>query len=151
MGSRLAIILALLTSAAFVGVGLMSFNQQTAKTRPIVFPWDVFWCNADDDCLTVDKIGCCGCWQGGGQAAVSSTHANKLRRFLKHACHGKQACVQIDLCRKDLEPRCIARQCTLVSANEGPPMSVAPTAMQAPPPDPTDADTDRSTDADAGQ
>ena len=138
MGSRLAIVLALLTSAAFVGVGLMSFHQETAKTRPIVFPWDVFWCNSDDDCLRVEKIGCCGCWQGGGQAAVSRTHADHLRRFLKRACYGKQACVDVDVCRQDLEPRCVARQCTLIAVNEGAQMSVAPTSMPAPPHDDAD-------------
>ena len=143
MGSRLAIVLALLVSAAFVGVGLMSFHQETAKTRPIVFPWDVFWCNSDDDCLMVDKIGCCGCSQGGGQAAVSHSHANELRRFLKHACRGKQACVQIDVCRKDLRPRCVARQCTLVSLNGAPAMSGAPTGTPAAAPDDTNDNSDQ--------
>lgn len=142
MGSRLAIILALLTSAAFVGLGLMSFHQEAAKIRPIVFPWDIFWCDSDDDCLVVDKIGCCGCSQGGGQAAVSHTHAAELRRFLRHACHGQQACVAIDVCRKDLQSRCVARQCTLVSLNEGPPMSIAPAVVQAAPHDDSGRDTD---------
>lgn len=138
MRGHLAIVLSLLASAALVGVGLMSFHQQAATTRPVVFPWDIFWCNSDDDCLVVDKIGCCDCRQGGGQAAVTRTHADQLRRFLRHACRGKQTCVQVDVCRKDLEPRCVARQCTLVAR-----LNVTPENSGSRPPDHVAAEAER--------
>lgn len=117
MGGRLAIVLALLASAVVVGVGMMSFHQETAVTRPVVFPWDMFWCKADEDCVAVDRIGCCPCQQGGGQAAITRWHEDNLRRFLKGACHRQQVCVQVDVCRRDLQPRCVERQCTLVSSS----------------------------------
>jgi|SRR5512134_3382080 hypothetical protein len=113
MMGRIGIILALLSSAMLVGLGVMSFHEGTAKSRPVVMPFDVFWCEKNEDCVAVDRIGCCPCQQGGGQAAVTTWHADNLRRFLKHACRAEQVCVQVDVCRDDVQPRCVDRHCQL--------------------------------------
>jgi hypothetical protein len=117
MSGKLGVILALVGSTVLVGLGVMSFHEGTAKSRPVVLPFDLFWCEKDEDCVVVERIGCCDCWQGGGQAAVTTWHADDLRRFLKHACQrAEQVCVQVDVCRSDVLPRCIDRQCKLVLA-----------------------------------
>src|SRR5512134_102659 len=99
MSNRIAIVVALVVTAAMVVLGLMSFHEGTAKTRPVVPPFDVFWCEKDADCAKVDRIGCCPCEQGGGQTAVNQWRLDDLRRFLKQACRPGQVCVQVDLCR----------------------------------------------------
>ena len=115
MSGKPSVIIALIGTTVLVGLGVMSFHEGTAKSRPVVPPFDVFWCEKDEDCTAVDQIGCCPCAQGGGQAAVTSWHVDDLRRFLKHACRrSEQVCVQVDVCRAGLSPRCVDRQCTLV-------------------------------------
>ena len=112
----LPLVIALLISVALVSLGLFSFHEDTASSRPVVVSYDYFWCSEDAHCVIVDKIGCCSCEQGGGQAAVNAWHRDDLRRFLKTACrpHKKQVCVQMDLCRDEFEARCIDRRCQLV-------------------------------------
>lgn len=118
MTARFSIVLALVATAALVTLGVTSFYKATARTRPVIPPFDLFWCAKDDDCTIVDRIGCCPCQQGGAQAAVTSWHVDDLRRFLKSACHPEQVCVQINLCRSNAHARCVHRLCTLVFANE---------------------------------
>src|SRR5512143_4204920 len=113
MSKGYGLIIALLLSAVLLMLGVMSFHEGTAITRPVVPPFDLFWCEKDEDCVVVDRIGCCGCKQGGSQAAVTSWHADDLRRFLKSACHPEQVCVQVDVCRHHLHPRCLDRRCSL--------------------------------------
>lgn len=111
------VIVALLTSAVLVGLGVRSFHDETARTRPVVLPFEVFWCSENDECTVVDRIGCCGCAEGGAQAAVTAWRKDDLRRFLKQACDPQQVCVQVDLCRSDVEARCVKRRCELVVAS----------------------------------
>jgi hypothetical protein len=127
-------ILALLTSAGMVALGLMSFHSGTAQTRPLVLPFEIFWCANDDDCTVVDRIGCCPCSQGGAQTAITSWRQADLRRFLRRACVPDQPCIQVDLCRADLRARCRDRRCVLepdadaARANDAAPAASAPTA-----------------------
>ncbi len=114
MSGRLSVVLAFLVAAVMVAIGVMSFHEGTARTRPVVPPFDLFWCEKDDDCMVTKRIGCCSCTQGGGQAAITKWHADDLRRFLKSACNPRQVCVLVDVCRKDVEARCIERHCELV-------------------------------------
>ncbi len=104
---------ALLLSAVLVALGVMSFHSGTARTKPVVLPFEVFWCAKDDDCTVVDHIGCCACSEGGAQAAITAWRQNDLRRFLKRACDRDTVCVQVDLCRDDVYARCVKRQCVL--------------------------------------
>ncbi len=113
--TRLSILIpALLASAIIVVLGLQSFHTETGTTRPVVLPFEVFWCEKDDDCSVVERIGCCPCSAGGAQAAVTEWRRDELRRFLKKACRRTQVCVQVDLCDTSLVPRCIDRHCRLV-------------------------------------
>lgn len=114
----LPIVLALLLSAALVALGTWSFHRETARSRPVVLPFEVFWCEGDGDCLAVDRIGCCACSEGGAQAAITAWRRDELRRFLKRACEPEQICVQVDLCRDDVVARCVARRCTLVGVHD---------------------------------
>ncbi len=104
-------ILALLASAILVALGLTSFHEETARSRPVIPPFDLFWCAKNEDCALVDQIGCCSCSQAGAQAAVTKWDRDDLRRFLKSACRPRPVCVQLDLCRDDLEARCVHRRC----------------------------------------
>ncbi len=114
------IVVAMMCSAALVGVAMFTFHEETVSSRPAVIPYDFFWCAEDDHCVVVDKIGCCSCEQGGAQVAVNSWHRDDLRRFLKKACrpHDKQVCIQMDLCRDEFIARCVERRCRLVVAGE---------------------------------
>jgi len=114
MKRAVAIVLALLASATLVVLGIRSFHRGTARSRPVVLPFEVFWCGKDQDCAVVDRIGCCACSEGGSQAAVTRWRRDDLRRFLKRACGPEQVCVQVDLCRSKLRARCVDRRCRLV-------------------------------------
>ncbi len=114
MRPRLSIVLALLASAVLLALGVLSFHRETARSKPVVPPFEVFACTEDTDCAVVERIGCCPCSEGGAQAAVTSWRRDELRRFLKGACRDTQVCVQIDLCRKNLRAACRDRRCTLV-------------------------------------
>ncbi len=118
MSGRFSVILVLLVTAVLVGLGVMSFKESTAKSRPVVVPFDLFWCEKDDDCTVVKRIGCCSCKQSGGQAAITTWHRDDLRRFLKTACHAEQVCVQVNVCRHDVHAKCVNRQCALVGSGE---------------------------------
>ncbi len=106
-------VVALLACAGLVLIGTRSFHSETAKTRPVVLPFEVFWCGEDSDCAVVDRIGCCDCSQGGAQAAVTGWRRDDLRRFLKRACPSEQVCVQVDMCRSDTRAKCEGRRCIL--------------------------------------
>jgi len=110
---------ALLLAAAFVALGVRSFHEGTARTRPVVLPFEVFWCAKDEDCTVVDRIGCCSCSEGGAQAAITEWRRDELRRFLKRACQPGHVCIQIDVCRSDVVPRCVDRRCTLEVEHDG--------------------------------
>jgi hypothetical protein len=114
MSRSIVLIAALLASAALVALGTYSFHEETARSKPVVLPFEVLWCAEDSDCAVVDRIGCCSCSQGGAQAAVTVWRRDELRRFLKKACEPEQICVQLNLCRSDVEARCVERHCTLV-------------------------------------
>jgi len=107
-------IVALLATATFLGLGLISFYNGTAATKPVVMPFDLFWCAKDEDCISVDRIGCCSCEQGGAQAAITRWHADELRLFLKRACRKRPVCVQFDLCQNDTKAICEDHACRLV-------------------------------------
>jgi len=107
-------IAALLASAILLGLGLMSFHKGTAATKPVVLPFDSFWCAGDADCTVVERIGCCACSEGGAQGAVNRWHTDDLRLFLKSACRPRPVCIQLDLCRHDMKAICEERTCRLV-------------------------------------
>jgi len=108
------VLLALLASALLVFFGVFSFKEKTARIKPVVPPYDIFWCSTDEQCSVVDRIGCCPCSQGGAQAAVTKWHRDELRVFLKSACKPPPVCVQLDLCRPDARARCVKHRCTVV-------------------------------------
>ncbi|MFQ5352160.1 MAG: hypothetical protein ACE5D3_03700 [Candidatus Binatia bacterium] len=108
-----------LVTAVMVLLGTFAFHEQTADSKPVVPPYDIFWCSKDEHCAVVDRIGCCPCDQGGAQAAVTTWHRDNLRRFLKSACRPQQVCVQVDLCRSRLEARCVDRKCRIFYEEEG--------------------------------
>ena len=116
---------ALLLTALLVALGMASFHDETARSRPVVLPFEVFWCAQDSDCMVTDRIGCCGCDAGGAQAAITAWRQNDLRRFLKRACARVHACVQVDLCRDDVRARCVKRRCILELTAPLPPTPVA--------------------------
>lgn len=113
---EVGLLLALVTSCTLVFLGLATFKKETVRSRPVVVPYDIFWCAEDDDCIVADQVGCCPCEQGGGQAAITAWHKDDLRRFVKKACRpwDKQVCVQVDTCNKNLKPVCEKRRCRLV-------------------------------------
>lgn len=115
---RLVVLAGLCASAVLVVLGVVTFHGGTARSRPVVVPYEFFWCAEDGDCTVVTRIGCCSCSQGGAQAAVTRWRRDDLRRFLKSACEPKQVCVQLDLCRSDFSARCIERRCRLVIADD---------------------------------
>ena len=108
------LLLAALTTALLLGFGLMSFHQGTAAVKPVVLPFDSFWCASNDDCRIVERIGCCSCSEGGAQGAVNKFHLDELRLFLKSACRPRPVCIQLDLCRSDVKAICESRACRLV-------------------------------------
>lgn len=105
---------ALLASATLLGIGLISFQQQTAAVKPVVLPFDTFWCAKNSDCTMVERIGCCPCSEGGAQGAVTKWHTDDLRLFLKSACKPRPVCIQLDLCRHDVKVVCESHACRLV-------------------------------------
>jgi len=112
--NKAAPIAAMLATAALLGVGLVSFHGGTAATKPVVIPFDTFWCAKDEDCAIVERIGCCACSEGGAQGAVTKWHTDELRRFLKSACRPRPVCIQLDLCRNDVAARCEDHACRLI-------------------------------------
>jgi hypothetical protein len=113
-GNVAASVGALLASALLLGIGMMSFHDGAAATKPVVLPFDSFWCATNDDCSVVERIGCCPCSEGGAQGAVTKWHRDDLRLFLKSACRPRPVCVQLDLCRSDVKAICEDRACRLV-------------------------------------
>lgn len=111
MGGAIA---ALLATAALLGVGLLSFERGTGAVKPVVLPFDSFWCAKDEDCAVVDRIGCCPCSEGGAQGAVTRWHTDELRLFLKTACRPRPVCVQLALCRNDEKAICEDHACRLI-------------------------------------
>ncbi len=117
---ELGVFAAVLASGVLVVVGIMTFHEETVRSRPVVPPYDIFWCAKDADCIVSDQIGCCPCEQAGAQAAITSWHKDDLRRFLKTACRpwDKQVCLQVDLCRNDAVARCVKRRCEIEYNND---------------------------------
>ncbi len=113
-GNVFATVAALLASATLLGIGMMSFTQSTAAVKPVVLPFDTFWCAKDDDCKIVERIGCCPCSEGGAQGAVTKWHTDELRLFLKKACRPRPVCIQLDLCRNDMKAVCEEHTCRIV-------------------------------------
>jgi len=107
------IVAAGLVTAVMLVLGTRSFYEKTAELKPVILPYDIFWCAKDDHCEVVDQVGCCPCEQGGAQAAVTSWHRDDLRRFIKGACREEPVCVQMDLCRADADAVCKERRCTI--------------------------------------
>jgi hypothetical protein len=113
-GSVYATVAALLATALLLGIGLMSFHHETAATKPVVLPFDTFWCGSDEDCRIVKRIGCCPCSEGGAQGAVTKWRTDELRLFLKSACRPRPVCIQLDLCRHDVKAICEDNACRLI-------------------------------------
>lgn len=113
-GNVIATVGALLASATLLGIGLLSFEHGTGAVKPVVLPFDSFWCAKDDDCIAVERIGCCPCSQGGAQGAVTKWHKDELRLFLKSACRPRPVCIQLDLCRNDMKAVCEDNACRLI-------------------------------------
>lgn len=114
--SRLLIgALALVATALLVALGTMRLYDETAGHRPVVPPYDFFWCAKNEDCVVVDQIGCCNCRNGGGQAAITSWHRDDLEDFLEDACQPAtdQVCVQVDACRRKPKAECVDRRCRI--------------------------------------
>jgi len=112
----IAWLVALFSTALFVVLALMQFRSDTTTYRPVVPPYDLFWCQTNDDCTVTDRIGCCSCREGGAQAAITRWRRDELKTFLAGACQpmDQQVCVQIDLCHDDEEAECRDRRCRLV-------------------------------------
>ena len=110
------LLFALFVTTVFVVLGMTRFHEETATYRPVVPPYDFFWCAKDDDCAVVDQIGCCSCREGGAQTAITAWRRDDLRKFLKSACRplDQQVCVQVNLCRKHGTARCVDRRCRLI-------------------------------------
>lgn len=118
MRPRLSLTLALFASALLLALGVVSFHRETAHSKPVVPPFELFACTQDSDCAVVKRIGCCPCSEGGAQAAVTRWRRDDLRRFLKGACRdATQVCVQVDLCRDNVSAACVERRCTLAYGN----------------------------------
>ncbi len=113
-GRMVAVVVALLASAVLLLMGVFEFQEKTGRIKPVVPPYDIFWCATDAQCTVVDRIGCCPCDQGGAQAAVTTWHKDELRLFLKSACKPPPVCVQVDLCRAKVRAKCVKRRCQLV-------------------------------------
>ncbi len=113
-GSMVVTVGTLLLTAGMLGLGIVSFHDGTAATKPVVLPFDSFWCATADDCKIVDRIGCCPCSEGGAQGAVTRWHTDELRLFLKSACRPRPVCIQLDLCRNDVKAVCEDHACRLV-------------------------------------
>lgn len=128
-GRLLATVLALLATAVLLGLGVATFHHGTATTKPVVLPFDLFWCAKDDDCVIVERIGCCDCDQGGAQGAVTKWHADELRLFLKSACRPRPVCVQLDLCRHDVKAVCEDHACRMVPDRTKKNAAAAPAAQ----------------------
>jgi len=109
-------LVALFVTAFLLIIGLARFRHETATYRPVVPPYDLFWCQTNNDCTVVDRIGCCSCREGGAQAAITRWRRDELAEFLEGACKhmDQQVCVQIDLCHKKLKAVCADRRCRLV-------------------------------------
>lgn len=109
-------LVALFATALLLVLGLMQFQHETTTYRPVVPPYDLFWCQTNDDCTVTDRIGCCACREGGAQAAITRWRRDELTEFLAGACQPmhQQVCVQIDLCHEDAEAECVDRRCRLV-------------------------------------
>ena len=114
-----ASLLALSLSGLCIWAGLRPPDEGVQKKRKEALPPAVSACTADDDCLLVDRIGCCGCQASGAQWAINREQTDQLRRFIKHSCGLKAPCVQLDSCRSDLVPVCIKGQCALRIAPAG--------------------------------
>ena len=108
----------LLVTLVVVMMLLGSFYRRTARIRTLGLPFDVAACKDDGDCGLVNQIGCCPCQAGGGQGAVNPRMRGLLKDFLRHACQGLTACIEVSACRKDLQPRCRYHQCVLLSPTE---------------------------------
>ena len=108
----------LLVTLVVVMTLLGSFYRRTARTRTLVLPFDVAACDNDGDCGLVNQIGCCPCQEGGGQGAVNPRMRGLLKDFIRHACQQRTACIEVKLCRTDLQPRCRNHQCVLLSPTE---------------------------------
>ena len=112
----LSVLAALFATVFLVGLGIVRLHEETATHRPVVPPYEFFWCAKNEDCVIVDRIGCCSCRNGGAQAAVTAWRRDDLDEFLAGACQpmDQQVCVQIDLCNEHAEAECIDRRCRLV-------------------------------------
>ena len=110
---QLMLVLAGLATAVLLVLGTWSFYEETADLKPVIPPYDIFWCAKDEHCAVVDRVGCCPCEQGGAQAAVTTWHRDELRRFLKGACRDEPVCVQVDLCWLDAKAVCEDRRCKI--------------------------------------
>ena len=74
---------------------------------------DIYSCESDADCISVDA-GCCGCTQGGKATAITKNFADQWNANLTQSC--KQiACIQSisDDPSCFAETRCIDKRCTL--------------------------------------
>ena len=83
----IGLLVALFATALFVVLGLVQFREKTAMHRPVVPPYDLFWCQTNNDCTVTDRIGCCACDEGGAQAAITRWRRDELAEFLAGACH----------------------------------------------------------------
>ena len=112
----LSILAALFATVLLVALGIVRFHEETATYRPVVPPYELFWCAKNEDCAVVDRIGCCSCRDGGAQAAVTAWRRDDLDEFLDSACQplAQQVCVQLDLCRDGLSAECKDRRCRVV-------------------------------------
>jgi hypothetical protein len=116
---RKAVTIGILLVTLVVVMSLLgSFYRRTARTRTLVLPFDVAACDDDGDCGLVNQIGCCPCQAGGGQGAVNPRMRGLLKDFIRHVCQQRTACIEVEVCRLDLQPRCRNHQCVLLSPTE---------------------------------
>ena len=109
----LATLGAFVLSALCVTAAFWPTETESPRRRRVPLPAEIVACAADTDCVVVDRIGCCTCQTGGAQWAVNATQADTLRRFLKHSCKNRPACLQIDACRRDLRAVCRTATCAV--------------------------------------
>ena len=75
-------------------------------------------CQADEDCVLVDK-GCCGCRAGGESIAVHKSQKNSYNIDLKKKCsaRGFMACARWYRC-DDFKAQCLNSQCVQSNNNK---------------------------------
>ncbi len=90
-------------------------------------------CQADSDCIVVDRIGCCPCNMGGQQGAINQGKEAEFFSQLEACC--SVVCPAVVLCESNLVAACQHGTCNLATvtatATPTPTMTPTPTSISA--------------------